>query len=779
MAESNKGKIPRSLSKAQAEENLKILGEKPLSYGLTLIFKEEGISGTVMMDFNTVAEGTLSVCYRRGTIHEATLNGEELSLEAYDSEIMPIEVGEAQACQLSIKFEGTYSEVWGDGPVLLDFEGQKFLYTVHEYYGTSRFFPCLDQPSLRGEFTLNATYPSSWGKIWSNGEIVKSEDVEMKSVWFNVSEPLPTYLFYVFIGNYYEKVCPQNDITHIPQSYLCMPHAQEKMDPIVDVMNRVTSYALVFLEGYLQCSYPFKRYHHIFIPSGYVSLAGNELPGMVFVDEYYLDQDSDYYWPKWLFILCHELAHMWFGDLVAIEFWDQIWLKESFADLLAMLCYEHLATLQSTEQIDLGMGPDPYQRVNLMKFSRRLDGFKHTDKMLKCGKCRPIIKKDIENTDQVFTCYDDDIYGKSMFDLHQFLSAYDGCLRDTCCAIVKNFAWQYINEERFFSILHANDKFLNAVGADEITRAFESTFKEVGYDKIQVSIQEEKIQLNQLQITKRFHNICVSKENDSQKSYAKAGSKNYPSSFSQQGEDIIIDSDFYASCQYDINFDEYIEQITDESLKKYVFLVLSQLIQSKAKISDDTFERILSILKDNYLQYFADWIDVTNDYSGTAELSDDTIKDIMKTIENDFFKMKTVKMDYFDVFASIEGYNEEENGLRYLKFILPLLNKPPISPKYFDYIAIRKFTLHLMRDHDNLDLSSQHLIDDVLRLVCIPHEAKKLASKLHPTYSLADLMFANRVREANEMITFDPEVAKDDELCEEVEERGGNTMVLD
>ena len=744
--------VPRSLSRAQADTNLSVI-QGQVAYNLKISLNEKEFKGEVSICFSLSTTKDIFLCFRQ-KLDSFTLN--EAKFEPhYDGEIITFKGAEGLN-KIVCHFTCQYSQTWGDGPSKLIADGKTYVFTLNEHYGTSRFFPCFDQPSIRGKYSLELEYPEDWGMALSNGTgtVLSSQDGR-KKMSFIESEPLPSYLFYLFVGNFMKYECPPNDISNVPQNYYCLPHAWTKLNQVVEVLNRITSYSLKFLQEFLSSQYPFQTYHHVFIPSGIIPCCADELPGAVIVDEYYLDRHSDSNWIDWIFILCHEMVHMWFGDLVAIEFWDITWQKETFADLLATLAMEELVRIQAEKKIDLGFSKNQLEiAVDCMKFKRRGDGWHNDHGMRICGRCRPLIKTDIKYSDEGFANYGDDIYGKSMFDAYQFLSLTPTTLRRFCSEVVKRHQWSYVNERSYLDIVKSFPEYEQSLGADKIEDCFSKYFKHLGYVEIKAEISKIeqnrvaiKFYLDPKKIDRNFILQVASRDSSGKSTNVavtvlpeskfeiyhnpnaelfKANEKDNTIEF--YGSEVVIDSLFWNSLCIKMDYNQYIESLSEATLQSHILLIINQLIMSECKISNKTLVKLCKVLINHYPHLVFFWYSKFSIYIDDRKLKCDLLEDFAESMIEKFLKDTELWQDYFNLFDDY-GIDDKKTINKIMKHLIDLLKKD--GNQHFDFIYVREYL------YNNKDVISPDDFNQALNLVT-PKNGRNYYLEVHGRYENED-----------------------------------------
>ena len=212
-----------------------------------------------------------------------------------------------------------------------------YLYTQFEVADCRRVFAVFEQPDIKAPMQLTVNAPAQW-QVLSNRpspEPTPQPDGHT-AVWrFEPTWPLPSYLYAVIAGEYYgvEDVYsgPNGDI---PLGVYCRQSLAESLDPAA--IFEITKQGFEFFEAAFDYPYPFGKYDQIFVPE--FNAGAMENPGAVtFHEDYYIFRSrvTDAAYEGRAGTILHEMAHMWFGNLVTMHWWDDLWLNESFAEWAA------------------------------------------------------------------------------------------------------------------------------------------------------------------------------------------------------------------------------------------------------------------------------------------------------------------------------------------------------------------------------------------------------------------------------------------------------------
>ncbi|GAB3250758.1 M1 family aminopeptidase [Arthrobacter pigmenti] len=278
-------------------------------------------------------------------VHTVLLNGhpQDLSQTVSDGRIQLNDL--AAENQVTVTGTALYSRSGEGMHRFVDpADGKTYLYTQYEPADARRVFANFEQPDLKGRYTFHVIAPSEWS-VASNGAI--TERAELTSVdglsrWdFAETEPISTYITSVLAGPYF-SVEDSWSRTSSDGTTLDVPltlYSRASLADAFDTGNvfELTKRGLDFFHDLFDYSYPFGKYDQAFVPE--YNLGAMENPGLVTFTEAYIfrSRATDAQYQGRATTLMHEMAHMWFGDLVTMSWWDDLWLKESFADYMGTL----------------------------------------------------------------------------------------------------------------------------------------------------------------------------------------------------------------------------------------------------------------------------------------------------------------------------------------------------------------------------------------------------------------------------------------------------------
>ncbi|MFI9815466.1 aminopeptidase N [Saccharothrix variisporea] len=272
------------------------------------------------------------------TVHRAVLNGVELDVSGYREEDGIPLTDLREVNELTVEADCRYMNT-GEGlhrfvdPV----DGGVYLYSQFETADAKRMFACFDQPDLKSVYTMTVTAPTDW-KVMSNAPIESTVDGvggADKHV-FETTKPMSTYLVALVAGPYAEwRDEYVEGETTIPLGIYCRASLAEHMD--AERLFTETKQGFGFYHKAFGVKYPFGKYDQCFVPE--FNAGAMENAGCVtFLEDYvFRSRVTRYLYERRAETVLHEMAHMWFGDLVTMRWWDDLWLNESFATWASVL----------------------------------------------------------------------------------------------------------------------------------------------------------------------------------------------------------------------------------------------------------------------------------------------------------------------------------------------------------------------------------------------------------------------------------------------------------
>ncbi|MFD4771587.1 aminopeptidase N [Streptomyces niveus] len=271
-------------------------------------------------------------------VHQVVLNGKPLDVAVVfrDSRIRLPHLREGSN-ELTVTADCEYTNT-GEGlhrfvdPV----DEQAYLYTQFEVPDARRVFANFEQPDLKATFRFTVTAPEGWTVV-SNSPTPEPEG----TVWrFEPTPRISTYITALIVGPYHSVHSTyEKDGRSVPLAVYCRPSLAEYLD--ADAIFEVTRLGFDWFQEKFDYAYPFAKYDQLFVPE--FNAGAMENAGAVTIRDQYLFRSkvTDAAYEMRAETILHELAHMWFGDLVTMEWWNDLWLNESFATYTSMACLAH------------------------------------------------------------------------------------------------------------------------------------------------------------------------------------------------------------------------------------------------------------------------------------------------------------------------------------------------------------------------------------------------------------------------------------------------------
>ncbi|MFG1751797.1 aminopeptidase N [Streptosporangium sandarakinum] len=335
-----------NLTRDEARERARLLSVQSYAVELDLTEGEERFESVTTVRFTSERAGAGTfIELADARIRSAVLNGVELDVSAYDPETGRLPLPDlAEVNELRVDADCRYSHT-GEGlhrfvdPV----DKNVYLHSQFETADAHRMYACFDQPDLKATFELTVLAPSHW-EVVSNAAPDEVQELEghrgkhgalqdAKRWHFPATPVMSTYITALCAGPYH-KVTSEHD--GIPLGIYCRASLAEHLDP--DNIFEVTRQGFDFFHRVFGIRYPFGKYDQLFVPE--FNAGAMENAGCVtFLEDYvFRSRVTDAIIERRAETILHEMAHMWFGDLVTMRWWDDLWLNESFATYASVLC---------------------------------------------------------------------------------------------------------------------------------------------------------------------------------------------------------------------------------------------------------------------------------------------------------------------------------------------------------------------------------------------------------------------------------------------------------
>lgn len=329
-----------NLTREEAATRAGLVRVESYDVTLDLTVSEETFATTSTITFSATTPGAETfVDFIGESVDSVTLNGTTLSPgELYADSRLRVP-GLAEHNVLTIEATGRYMHT-GEGlhrfvdPV----DGEVYLYTQFEVPDSRRMYPVFEQPDLKASFTFDVTAPAHWVLISNSATPEPSPVREGVARWaFPATERMSSYITALVAGPY--DVVRDSVTTRageVPLGIFCRRSLSAHLD--ADHLFDLTKAGFAFFEEEFDQAYPFHKYDQVFTPE--YNAGAMENAGCVTLHEMYVFRSKvpDSLVERRALTVLHELAHMWFGDLVTMKWWNDLWLNESFAEWASTTC---------------------------------------------------------------------------------------------------------------------------------------------------------------------------------------------------------------------------------------------------------------------------------------------------------------------------------------------------------------------------------------------------------------------------------------------------------
>ena len=339
-----------NLTRDEAAKRAELLTVESYNVALDLTKGAKVFGSTTVVRFSAQAGSSTFIDAITDTVHSVTLNGVELD---------PAEISDGVRIQLPDLGDENELTVVADAPYMNTGEGlhrfvdpvdgEVYLYTQFEVPDSRRMFAVFEQPDLKAAFTFTITAPSHWDVVSNSPTPAPvpaepGEDGGARSVWEFAPTPRLSSYVTALIAGPYQSVRSQvtsADGRVIPLGVFARKSLMQYLD--AENIFELTRQGFEFFEAQFGCPYPFEKYDQLFVPE--FNAGAMENAGAVTILEGYVFRGkvTEAQVERRAITVLHELAHMWFGDLVTMRWWNDLWLNESFAEYMS-----HLAAVENT-----------------------------------------------------------------------------------------------------------------------------------------------------------------------------------------------------------------------------------------------------------------------------------------------------------------------------------------------------------------------------------------------------------------------------------------------
>jgi aminopeptidase N len=328
-----------NLTRDDARERAELLDVE--SYDVVLDLTDGGgkpsdrtFRSTTTISFRAREGATTFVDVIADRLHSVTLNGRDVDVTGYRPEAGIVLSGLAAENTLTVDGDLLYTNT-GEGlhRFVDPLDGETYLYSQFETADAKRLYACFDQPDLKATFTFHVTVPEHW-QVASNGRLAREEELRAgKQVHFATTPRISPYITALVAGPYHVVVDSHDGID---LGLWCRQTLARYLDP--EPLFDITKRGFDWYHANFGVRYPFDKYDQLFVPE--FNAGAMENAGCVTFREDYVFRSrvTDARYERRATTILHEMAHMWFGDLVTMRWWDDLWLNESFAEYASVLC---------------------------------------------------------------------------------------------------------------------------------------------------------------------------------------------------------------------------------------------------------------------------------------------------------------------------------------------------------------------------------------------------------------------------------------------------------
>jgi aminopeptidase N len=334
-----------NLTRAEAQTRKAIIDTKSYEVTLDLTTGPTTFASSTIVHFNATPGSSTFIDALTTAVHSVTLNGVALDPSAVSDGVRIQLDGLAEHNVLEVVADAAYTNT-GEGlhrfvdPV----DGEVYLYSQFEVPDSRRVFAVFEQPDLKATFQFTVTAPAAWQVVSNQPTPEPVVDGDSATWSFGATPILSSYVTALVAGPYdvVRSELTSRDGRVIPLGLFVRKSLAQYLD--ADYIFEKTRQGFEYYEEKFDYAYPFDKYDQLFVPE--FNAGAMENAGAVTFTETYVFRSkvTDAIKERRVVTILHELAHMWFGDLVTMKWWNDLWLNESFAEWASTI-----ATAEATE----------------------------------------------------------------------------------------------------------------------------------------------------------------------------------------------------------------------------------------------------------------------------------------------------------------------------------------------------------------------------------------------------------------------------------------------
>jgi aminopeptidase N len=450
------------LTRDEARTRASLLSGLSYDIALDLTTGEETFGCTTTIRFRCNDPGTSTfVDLVAPEVSDASLNGRPLPGEAFDGNRLQLD-GLGTDNELTVRARCAYEHTGVGLHRFVDpVDESVYLFTHFEPFDAHRVYPCFDQPDLKAVFELAVRAPAGWSVVANTPAVKQPAEGEAGEWAFAPTPLLPTYVTAVVAGPYHVE---RGSHRGVDLGVYCRQSLAEHLD--ANEIVEVTAQGLDFFEQVFDRKYPFEKYDQVFVPE-FNAGAMENAACVTFLEAYvFRSKVTDAERERRAETVLHELAHMWFGDLVTMRWWDDLWLNESFATYASILAQAEATRFRGAWTTF----------TNAWKtWAYRQDQLPTTHP----------IAADMVDTDAVHVNFDGITYAKGASVLRQLVAwVGDDAFRRGCADYFRRHEWANTELADFLAALEETSgrdldewsaRWLETAGVNTIRAAFETT----------------------------------------------------------------------------------------------------------------------------------------------------------------------------------------------------------------------------------------------------------------------------------------------------------------